>query len=93
MDRTVLHVESDNATALSSLHQKVKGEVLDEVVAVVRETLAVECVQQRVTCAISNTATPEGGRDIGRGLIKLSNKGQFQLVMKHLHDVKRFNRM
>jgi hypothetical protein len=58
VQRSVLHVQRQNTTALAILHEKVKGKILDEVVAVVAERLAVQGVQQRVASAVGNAAAP-----------------------------------
>ncbi len=52
MERSILHVERQYTDALAILHQKVKGEVLDEKVGVMSERLAVEGVKDRVARAV-----------------------------------------
>ena len=63
MNRTVLQTQGNDANTSVAFHYQVEGEVLNEVIAVVLETLAIKCVQQRVTCAVSNAAAP-AARDI-----------------------------
>lgn len=56
----VLLVISENAAALAILHDQVNGEVLDEVVGVVPEGLAVESVKKGVAGTISGSAAAVG---------------------------------
>lgn len=57
MNGPILEAERDNPDALvATVHDQVESEVLNEVIAVVPETLAVERVQQRVTSTVSDTA-------------------------------------
>jgi len=58
VQRAVLQVERYHSSAFAVFHQEIQREVLDEVVAVVPERLAVESVQERVAGPVSDTATP-----------------------------------
>lgn len=58
MDGAVLEAQGHHAAALPVLHEQVEGEVLDEVVAVVLEGLAVQGVEQGVAGPVSHTAAP-----------------------------------
>ena len=58
VQRAVLQAEGDHAATLAVLHQQVEREVLDEVVAVVAERLAVQRVQQRVAGPVGHAAAP-----------------------------------
>lgn len=49
MQRSVFQTERDHPAAFAVLHQQIESEVLDEVVTVVAQRLAVKCMQQRVT--------------------------------------------
>lgn len=44
MQRSVLETERDHTPTLAALHQQIEGEILDEVIAVVAQRLAVERV-------------------------------------------------
>ncbi len=71
MDGAVLEAEGDDAAALALLHEQVEGKVLDEVVAVVAQRLAVERVQQRVARAVGNAAAPAASSTITSSLTRI----------------------
>jgi hypothetical protein len=52
VQRSVLHVEGEDADALAVLHEQVERKVLDEEVGVVAERLAVECVKHSVARSV-----------------------------------------
>ena len=58
MNGAVLQAEGSDSHAGVPVHDEIQGKVFDEIIAVILETLTVEGVQQRVSCAISNTTTP-----------------------------------
>merc|ERR550517_1091132 len=58
VDGAILEAERDHTPALAILHQEVDGKVLDEVVAVVAEALAVQSVEEGVAGPVSDTAAP-----------------------------------
>ena len=60
MQRAVFKAKGDDTTALAVFHQQIKGEVLDEVVAVVAQRLAVKRVQEWVTRTIGHAAAAMG---------------------------------
>ena len=60
MNGSVLEAECHHAAALPVLHEQVEGEVLDEVITVVLEGLAVQGVEEGVASAVSHTAAPSG---------------------------------
>jgi hypothetical protein len=51
---TILHVQSEDTTALAVLHDEIQSEVLDEEVGVVAERLSVKSVENGVTGTISD---------------------------------------
>jgi hypothetical protein len=53
---TVLLVVGQDTTALSVLHDQVKGEVLDEVVGIVAERLSVESVEKSMASSVGSSA-------------------------------------
>lgn len=54
MQRPILQAERDHTAALIAFHQQIESEILDEVVAVVAQRLAIECVQQWVTGSVGH---------------------------------------
>lgn len=56
VEGTILLVVGENTATLTILHDQVDGEVLDEVVGVVTERLAVESVEKSVTGTIGSSA-------------------------------------
>lgn len=56
MKCSVFQTERNHSSAFSILHQQVQGKVLDEVVAIVAQRLAVERVQQRVAGSVRHAA-------------------------------------
>jgi len=54
VEGTILHVQGENTTALTVLHDQIQGKVLDEEVGVVAKRLAVEGVEDGVTGTISD---------------------------------------
>jgi hypothetical protein len=56
----VLHVQRNHADALAVLHDEIESEVLDEEVGVVTERLAVEGVEEGVTCAVRGGSAAVG---------------------------------
>merc|ERR1719352_104818 len=74
VDGAVLQAESNHSPALSILHQQVDGKVLDEVVAVIAEALAVQSVEEGVTGPVSNAAAPVSLTSLAV-LVRLASKG------------------
>lgn len=67
MDGSVLEVHGNDSDASSVLHDEVKGEILDEVVAVVLEGSSVEGMEKGVSGTVGNAAG-SGMKGIGRDL-------------------------
>merc|ERR1712172_422353 len=74
VDGAVLQAESNHSPALSILHQQVDGKVLNEVVAVIAEALAVQSVEEGVTGPVSNAAAPMSLTSLAV-LVRLAAKG------------------
>jgi hypothetical protein len=55
MQSTVLLVIGKNALAFAIFHKQIKREVFDEVVGIVSERLAVECVEESVSGSVSGS--------------------------------------
>lgn len=56
--RAVLQAECNDPPALTIFHDQIEGEVFHKIIAVIPEGLAVQGVQQTVTCPVGNAATP-----------------------------------
>jgi hypothetical protein len=76
---TILLVVGNDTLALAVLHDQVGGEVLDEVVGVVAEGLAVESVKKSVTGSVSGGATSVGLATLAE-LLGLSTEGSLVAV-------------
>jgi hypothetical protein len=70
----ILLVVGEDTTALAILHNQVDGEVLDEVVGVVTEGLAVESVQQGVAGSVGSSTASVGLATLAI-LLGLTTKG------------------
>lgn len=70
----VLLVVGEDTTALTILHDQIQGEVLDEVVGVVSERLAVKSVEKSVTGSISSSTASVGLATLAV-LLRLATKG------------------
>lgn len=57
MQRAILQAERDHAAAFTVLHQQIEGEILDKVVAIVAQRLAVKCVEQRMAGPVGHATT------------------------------------
>lgn len=58
MQQSSFHFPSQDTSTAPPVEEQIEGEVLDEVVHVVAQTLAIERVQDRVTCPVRNGAGP-----------------------------------
>ena len=58
MNGSILQTERDYSDTLPVLHDEVQGKVLNEVVAIIAEALAVQCVEERVAGPVGNAAAP-----------------------------------
>lgn len=57
MQRPILQRERDHTAAFTVFHQQIEGEILDEVVAIVAQRLAVKCMEQRMTGPVGHATT------------------------------------
>lgn len=73
MQSAVFLVVGEDTTAFTILHNQVDGEVLDEVVGVVSERLAVESVQKSVTSSVSGGTASVGLTTLAK-LLRLTAK-------------------
>merc|ERR1719494_1312994 len=57
---SIFKAEGKNTQAPSFVHQKIHCKVLDEIVTIISERLAIQCVKQRMSSTISNSTASMG---------------------------------
>jgi hypothetical protein len=80
VESAVLLVVGDHTAALAILHDQLKGKVLDEVVCVVSEGLAIEGVEQGVSGTIGSSTTPVSLTSLSE-LLRLTAEGALVTVI------------
>lgn len=88
VESAVLLVVGEDTTALAVLHNQVKGEVLDEVVGVVAQRLAVQGVQKGVAGSVGGGAASVGLATLAI-LLRLTTESSLVAVRRPVSDAAR----